>query len=58
MHDRLTGETRSILIAGHMPYLPRLLAMLTGVESGFPLHGCVALEPDGDRWKELWRLET
>ena len=30
MRDRLTGETRSILIAGHMPYLPRLLALLVG----------------------------
>ena len=70
MRDRLTGETRSVLIAGHMPYLPRLLAMLTVSEAtthapsernestGFPLHGCVALEPDGDRWKEIWRLEA
>ena len=58
MHDRLTGETRSVLIAGHMPYLPRLLALLTGREAIIPLHGCVALEPDGDRWKEVWRLEA
>jgi len=63
MHDRLTGETRSILIAGHMPYLPRLLAMLTGARDesraiAFPLHGCVALDVDGDLWKELWRLEA
>jgi hypothetical protein len=21
----------------------------------FPLHGMVALEPEGARWKELWR---
>lgn len=70
MHDRLTGETRSVLIAGHMPYLPRLLSLLTAGEaatlapsersdtSGFPLHGCVALERDGDRWKEIWRSEA
>ena len=61
MCDRLIGESRSILIAGHMPYLPRLLAMLAGDPSGardFPLHGCVALEQDGDGWKEIWRLET
>jgi phosphohistidine phosphatase len=70
IHDRLAGETRSVLVAGHMPYLPRLLAMLTAREAtrlapsersesrGFPLHGCVALEPDGDRWKEMWRLEA
>jgi len=60
MHDRLTGETRSVLIAGHMPYLPRLLAKLTGPREApsFPLHGCVALETDGDRWTEMWRLEA
>jgi len=61
MRDRLTGETRSILIAGHMPYLPRLLALLVGGDEAsrhaFPLHGCVALESDDGRWKELWRLE-
>ena len=59
--DRLAGETRSILIAGHMPYLPRLLSMLVGDVAGsreFPLHGCVALESHGDRWTEVWRLEA
>ena len=60
IRDRLAGETRSILLASHMPYLPRLLALLTGdrSQSHFPLNGCVALDVDGDRWKERWRLET
>ena len=62
MRDRLSGEERSILIVGHMPYLPRLLAMLTGVRDertmSFPLHGCVALDADGDQWKEIWRMES
>jgi len=63
IRDRLTGEGRIILIVGHMPYLPRLLATLTatGTDTGqrsFPLHGCVALEIDGDQWREVWRLET
>ena len=59
IRDRLASEPRSILIASHMPYLPRLLAMLVGEigHSPFPLHGCVALDADGDRWKECWRLE-
>src|SRR3954463_12446761 len=26
IRDRLLGDTRSVLIASHMPYLPRLLA--------------------------------
>jgi phosphohistidine phosphatase len=60
IRDQLTGETRSVLIAGHMPHLPGLLANLLGVRDAsgiaFPQHGCVALESDGDGWKEIWRL--
>jgi phosphohistidine phosphatase len=62
IRDRLSGEGRTILIVGHMPYLPRLLLMLAGAcddpAVSFPLHGCVALEADGDQWKEIWRLES
>jgi len=62
IRDRLTGEERTILIVGHMPYLPRLLGMLTTGRDepavSFPLHGCVALETDGAQWKEVWRLES
>ena len=62
IRDRLTGEDRTILIVGHMPYLPRLLGMLTGARDergmSFPLHGCVALEADGAQWTEIWRLES
>jgi phosphohistidine phosphatase len=62
MRDQLAGETRSIVVVGHMPHIPRLLRLLlTGdadaVSVDFPQHGCVALEADGTRWKELWRLE-
>jgi phosphohistidine phosphatase len=61
MRDRLVGETRDILIAGHFPYLPRLLSLLVERREGmsvFPLHGVVALESDdaGETWKEMWRL--
>jgi phosphohistidine phosphatase len=63
MRDRLRSETRDILIAGHFPYLPRLLALLvTGGEAGvdFPQHGVVALATDdaGTTWREAWRLEA
>jgi phosphohistidine phosphatase len=63
MRDRLRGETRDIAIAGHFPYLPRLLAVLTtGGEAGvdFPLNGIVALVTDdeGDTYREIWRLEN
>jgi phosphohistidine phosphatase len=62
VHDRLLAETRSVIIAGHMPHLPRLLSSLVGERNAsltmFPPHGCVALEADGDQWKEVWRLEA
>jgi phosphohistidine phosphatase len=63
LRDRLRGETRDILIAGHFPYLPRLLALLvTGGEAGaeFPEHGVVALVTDdeGATWREIWRVES
>jgi phosphohistidine phosphatase len=61
MRDRLRMEARDILVAGHFPYLPRLLALLiTGGEAGvmFPQHGVVALETrdEGQTWEERWRL--
>jgi phosphohistidine phosphatase len=58
IRDRLRGEPRDILIAGHFPYLPRLLALLTGSVQVFPLHGVVALRTDdaGETWTEMWRI--
>ena len=55
MRDRLRGETRDILIAGHFPHLPKLLTLLvTGSEDAlldFPPHGLVALTTvDGTAW--------
>jgi phosphohistidine phosphatase len=59
IRDRLIGETRDVLIAGHFPHLPRVHALLTDTgdsrtssgggrdvsdaTAGFPLHGVVAL---------------
>jgi phosphohistidine phosphatase len=62
MRDRLIGESRDLLIAGHFPHLPRLLdTLLTGEPNRaekFPIHGVVALtSEDGMRWTELWRLD-
>jgi len=63
MQDQLADESRSILLVGHMPHLVRLLRVLCGeppdsAETEFPLHGCVALERNGETWKEIWRLEA
>jgi phosphohistidine phosphatase len=61
VRDRLRGETRDILIAGHFYHMPRLLALLLGgVDRSreFPLNGLVSLhtEDEGESWTELWRL--
>ena len=61
MRDRFFGETRQLMAVGHMPHLARLLHVLLGLEAdsaavNFPLNGMVALEGDGERWIEKWRL--
>ena len=63
MRDRLIGETRDVLIVGHMPSIPRLLRVLIGEDADtsattFPLHGMVALRAEGDLWREEWRIES
>ena len=60
MRDRLRGEPRDILIAGHYPHLPGLLSLLVPRADTFPQHGVVALETsdDGETWREVWRLES
>ena len=62
IRDQLEGEKCTTVLVGHMPHLVRLLRMLcgespNGMTTDFPLHGCVALERQGDVWRELWRLE-
>jgi phosphohistidine phosphatase len=60
--DLLAEEERDLLAVGHMPSLPRILALLTAgsddAHATFPLHGLVALsrEPADRLWKEDWRL--
>jgi phosphohistidine phosphatase len=63
MRDRLIGETRDILVVGHFPHLPRLLALLLGQPEAsapeFPSHGLVALTAGGagEDWRRLTRRE-
>ena len=61
--DAIAGDTRSIMLVGHFPHLPRLLAALLTRDleaplANFPLHGIVALEQAGGRWTEAWRLQV
>ena len=60
--DAIAGDTRQLMLVGHFPHLPRLLArLLSGHEEGgsadFPLNGVVALEQAGGKWVERWRLK-
>jgi phosphohistidine phosphatase len=57
----LAVETRPVLIAGHFPHLPLLLAALAGAPGDpaptFPPHGLVALDStNGLSWIERWRF--
>jgi phosphohistidine phosphatase len=60
LHER--GESPSdIMLVGHFPQLPQLLAhLLSGNKEAtpatFPVNGLVALEKPEERWHELFRL--
>ncbi|HUK34579.1 MAG TPA: hypothetical protein VLV86_11740 [Vicinamibacterales bacterium] len=65
IRDRLRGESRDILIAGHYPHLPRLLALLIGAGPDrtdlqtFPQNGVVVLASgdEGETFSEEWRRD-
>jgi len=64
LRDHLLGESRPVMVVGHMPHLARALAFLTTGDEGssidFPAHGVVVLEkPAGARlWVERARLAS
>ena len=57
--DRLAGETRDLMLVGHMPHLSALLTQLVSTAEPliFPPHGLVALEVHEHGWREVWRLD-
>ena len=59
IRDRLRGESRDVLIAGHYPHLPRLLTVLLQSTAAFPQNGVVALvsHDDGETFSEEWRRD-
>lgn len=60
LRDELIGETRTVMLVGHMPNIARLHRLLLGEDPRvpFPLNGAVALTRDADRWSETWRLDA
>jgi phosphohistidine phosphatase len=61
INDSMIGETREVMLVGHMPNLPRVLTLLiTGRDEPvleFPQHGIVAVDLRDRGWMELWRLQ-
>jgi phosphohistidine phosphatase len=58
MGDALEAETDDVLVVGHWPHLPSLLARLAPQAEPFPMNGLVALERAADSsWTELWRAK-
>jgi phosphohistidine phosphatase len=50
-----------IMLIGHFPHMPRLLALLVAgnpeaAPADFPMHGIVALEELNGKWIENWRM--
>lgn len=60
IRDRLTTESRTVVLVGHLPHLPRVVhTLLRNTEEwkdDFPLHGAIALEEVDEGWVERWRL--
>jgi phosphohistidine phosphatase len=59
IRDRLRGESRDVMIAGHYPHLPRLLSLLVSTAVNFPQNGVVSLvsPDDGETFSEEWRRD-
>jgi phosphohistidine phosphatase len=68
LRDALLGETRDVMVVGHMPHLARVLSLLTtGVDADapFPTNGLIALDggaaaktDERELWTEGWRLAS
>jgi len=56
MLGALSGETRDLVLVGHLPYLEALRRRLSAIDSPFPLHGLVLVEYGADGWQEWLAL--
>lgn len=53
LRDELAAEERDVLLAGHMPHIGRLAALLSGGAATVPLNGYVGFERQADG---AWRV--
>ena len=49
MRDELAGESRDLVVAGHMPHLSGLAMLLSPDARDFPLNGAMVFERKDDR---------
>lgn len=59
MRDELLGESRDVLLVGHMPHIADLARLMSPGSAAFPLNGLIAFERSGEErtWKEAWRAQ-
>ena len=57
VRDVLAGESRDLLLVGHMPNVAALAELVSHDRRPFPLHGLVALERGERGWAEVWRAK-
>ena len=59
MRDELLGESRDVLLVGHMPHIADLARLMSRRTGGFPMNGLIAFERNADShvWTETWRAE-
>lgn len=57
MRDELLGETRDVLLVGHMPHIADLARLMSPGSSAIPHNGLIAFEREGEAatWQEAWR---
>jgi phosphohistidine phosphatase len=59
MRDELFGESRDILLVGHMPHIADLARLMAPDAARLPLNGAIAFERSDEQkiWKEAWRAQ-
>lgn len=57
MRDELLGESRDVLLVGHLPHIADLAWLMSPGSETLPLNGLIAFEreAEGRTWKEAWR---
>jgi phosphohistidine phosphatase len=55
IRDRLLGEVRDVMLIGHLPNIARIGELIADVRT-FPAHCLVAIDWDGEKGREAWRL--